>query len=95
MKGATKIFNTINAGIHLAVQRRGEVSRAEFPAGTFAVLVEVSSAWFAIDTAGNVRGDPEAVERQALLFDLNENLPARAAVGMARLALRNLHGRTA
>jgi hypothetical protein len=61
------------------------------PEGNFAVVVTVNEAWFTVDVAGNVRGDPEAIEREALALGA-DNLIAGAAVGIARLALRSRLG---
>jgi hypothetical protein len=72
-----------------------QANRADFegmldlPDGDFAVVVISNGTWFAIDVAGNVRGDPDAVEREALSVGADV-LVAGAAVGLARLALRSI-----
>jgi hypothetical protein len=74
-------------GLCLMANRAGFDGRAELPEGKFAVVVKSNGAWFAVDMAGNVRGDPEAVEREALSLGAGV-LEVSAAVGLARLALR-------
>lgn len=62
---------------------------ADIPDGVYAAIVSAQGSWFTVDTAGNVRGNPEAVERKALAMGVDENLQARGVVGLARLALRS------
>lgn len=72
----------------LSVNREDFVGRAEIPDGAFAAIVTANDEWFAVDLSGNVRGNPEAVEREAMALGVAENLIAGAVVGLARLARR-------
>jgi hypothetical protein len=62
-----------------------ESKEPDIPVGTFAFVANVNDAWFAVDAAGNVRGNPEAVEREALTL-ASDNLIAMGILGLARLA---------
>lgn len=75
------IWITANDGSHIETE-------SGVPDGFFAAVGECNGPWFAVDVAGNVRGYPEAVEREALTLNPSENLMAAALVGLSRLALR-------
>ena len=83
-----QVTETKRCGIWLTANRETHLHEPEIPDGTFAAVVTSNDAWFVVDTAGNVRGNPEAVEREALALNIVDNLIARAAVGLARLAMK-------
>lgn len=79
-------------GFAMSADGLGCTGKAELPEGNFAVVITSGESWFAIDMAGNVRGNPEAVERAALSLGVAGNLPMQGIVGLARLALRASRG---
>lgn len=82
------------AGIWIEANPEGGGPPYELPNGTFAAIVAANGKFFLVDTAGNVRGDPCAVEREALALGIDTNLVARGIIGLARLALRQRTGGT-
>lgn len=83
-----EVTDTTQAGIWITVNREGGHDHVSVP-GDYAAVVVSNGYYFTVDMAGNVRGDPAAVEREALSLGVHENLIAKAAVGLARLAMRS------
>jgi hypothetical protein len=79
---------TKRAGVWIQANEPGWQGEADIPDGTFAAIVAINEAWFAVDAVGNVRGNPEAVERVGLAAGVNQSLIALTIVGLARLAIK-------
>lgn len=85
-----EISATLTCGFQITANSEGHIGYPEVPDGFFAAVVTANDAWFVIDVAGNVRGDPESVEREALAQGIDQNLIAAGVVGIARLARRKV-----
>lgn len=88
----TTIEPSFDVGFYLTVRRdKSDDSQSPDIQGKYAAVIDgPNGAYFTIDAQGNIRGNPEAVEREMLAIGVSDNLLALAGLGLARLALKSV-----